>query len=591
MMCRTSIVAAIALAGSVLWSAAPQGQADTDYQALVRLFMGISRADARGGGEGGFSPASQADRATAARGGAAAPAGRGAMPPGTRAGMGGVPDYSPAALAAQKEQIDSARQRLAAIDPGNWPILQKVDYLLTLAQINQQDFQHRVLQPWARDPGHYVDMLLRLAFLDLPIPPERLPVYQAQLKNVPTLLEHARTNLTKPSGEFARFALFYLENTGGVNNREPRRPVLPRGAIGWYRDLVEQASQKQPELVDDAKRALAGVESYRDWIKANMSKWTEPGRIGLEHYAWYLRHVKYIPLTVEQIRWIGQAEWDRTRAFLAIEQNRNKINGVPELTMAASPEELERKITDAEKHLRPFIAKYQLLTIPADVPDHFESEARWIVRPDGSRNFWERHVYRDPLQIHIHSAIPGHAFEGMMQLRLSNPIRRQQSMRDTVNAEGWAVWLEEMFLQHGIYETRPRARENAYIAQLFRAARVTAELNMQAGKWSAEDVIKFWLDEIPMMEENLARQDATHGLRRPTELINTVTGKWQVEHLLADRMRQLGDKFHLGEFHDQVLQMGLIPWALIRWELTGLDDEIKPMWEEARKTLRTAAGH
>lgn len=581
MMCRTWIAPTMMLAASVLWSAAPNGQVTNDYQTLVRIFQEIRGG--RGGGEGAFTLATAVDRATGRRGG-----GPGAGAPG---GEAGGPDYSPAGLEARATRMAMVRQRLAAINPDDWPISQKVDYLLTVAQINHQDFQHRVLQPWARDPGHYVDTLLRFAMVDFPIPPERLPMFKTQLENIPKILEQARTSLTKPSSEFGRFAIFYLENTGGVNNREPRRAVLPQGAVGWYRDLIEQATKKQPELVEGAKRALAAIESYRDWIKTNMKNWTEPGRIGLGHYGWYLRHVKYIPLSVDQIRWIGQAEWDRTRAFLAIEQNRNKIHRVSDLTMADAPEELERRIIEAEKHLRAFIIKYKLLTIPADVADHFESEARWIVRPDRSRNFWERHVYRNPLQIHIHASIPGHVFQGVMRSRLANPIRRQPFTQDTVNSEGWAVWLEEMLLQAGVYDNLPRAKENAYIAQLFRAARVTAELNMQAGKWSAEEVIKFWMDEIPMMEENLARQDATHGLRSPTNLINTVTGKFQVEHLLADRMRQLGDKFDLGQFHDQLLQMGMIPWALIRWELTGLDDEIKPMWEEARKTLHSAAGH
>jgi len=29
---------------------------------------------------------------------------------------------------------------------------------------------------------------------------------------------------------------------------------------------------------------------------------------------------------------------------------------------------------------------------------------------------------------------------------------------------------------------------------------------------------------------------------------------------------------------DEVLNTGTIPWSLIRWEMTGLDDEINELW-------------
>jgi len=50
-----------------------------------------------------------------------------------------------------------------------------------------------------------------------------------------------------------------------------------------------------------------------------------------------------------------------------------------------------------------------------------------------------------------------------------------------------------------------------------------------------------------------------------------------VEQLLTDRQRQLGDAFDLGAFHDAFLAAGPIPIALIRWEMTGLDDELRAL--------------
>ncbi|NWN33740.1 hypothetical protein GY663_31675, partial [Klebsiella michiganensis] len=45
--------------------------------------------------------------------------------------------------------------RLAAIDDSAWPIPQRVDYMVVLAEMRGLEFQHRVMQPWKRDPAFY----------------------------------------------------------------------------------------------------------------------------------------------------------------------------------------------------------------------------------------------------------------------------------------------------------------------------------------------------------------------------------------------------------------------------------------------------
>ena len=56
-----------------------------------------------------------------------------------------------------------------------------------------------------------------------------------------------------------------------------------------------------------------------------------------------------------------------------------------------------------------------------------------------------------------------------------------------------------------------------------------------------------------------------------------IVGKVQFMKLFRDRSNQLGDEFVLRDFLDDVLNTGSIPWSLIRWEMTGLDDEIREL--------------
>ncbi len=57
----------------------------------------------------------------------------------------GVPDYTAATFARRHAELPRWRARLAAIDPGRWPVEQQVDYELLRAELNGFDFYVRVL--------------------------------------------------------------------------------------------------------------------------------------------------------------------------------------------------------------------------------------------------------------------------------------------------------------------------------------------------------------------------------------------------------------------------------------------------------------
>jgi hypothetical protein len=70
--------------------------------------------------------------------------------------IGGVPDYSAEAMKRQQYELTNWQQRLQAFDTTGWPLKSQIDYYLVWAEMNGLDFDHRVLQPWVRDPAFYV---------------------------------------------------------------------------------------------------------------------------------------------------------------------------------------------------------------------------------------------------------------------------------------------------------------------------------------------------------------------------------------------------------------------------------------------------
>jgi hypothetical protein len=486
-----------------------------------------------------------------------------------------VPDYTPTAIDAQKRGLVELQARLAKIDGTVWPPSGKVDYLLVRAELNGMDFDHRVVRPWARDPDLYVDAIRRTAYTQLPVKPDRLAQLRTDLRAVPRILEQARANLVTPSGELAGMAIRQLQQSDGINQGEPRRAVPPEGVIGWYRDLIGRLEKAHPDLLPDARAALAAAERFRDWLKAEQPSMKESAAVGLENYNWFLRHVRLMPFTAEDVRLLGRREEERARTFLEIEEHRNRK--LPPIEPVKTAEEHERRVREAEERIRSFVREHNLLTIPSDTPPQFETDAFWIVRPGGKRHFWEELTYRDPLNNHIHASIPGHMFDAHIQRTQRNPIRR--GYRDGARAEGWGFYIEEMFLQAGLLDGRPRSKELFYIAQLKRAIRIPCELKMQTGEFTLQQAIDHMVREVPLMEPDLARYDLAIYLRRPSYGMNYVIGKLQIERLINDRLRQLGDRFDLGRFHDEFLSAGPIPISLTRYEMTGADDEIKLFWE------------
>ena len=68
-------------------------------------------------------------------------------------------------------------------------------------------------------------------------------------------------------------------------------------------------------------------------------------------------------------------------------------------------------------------------------------------------------------------------------------------------------------------------------------------------------------------------------LRQPGYGSSYITGKALMDRLLADYASQRGDRFALADFFADVGAAGIIPWPLVRLELTGLDDDIRQLSE------------
>ena len=489
----------------------------------------------------------------------------------------GVPQFGVDAVAARADAIGDVQRRLRTIDPSSWSVAGKIDYLLVWAKANGLEFEHRVNRPWQKDPILYLDQVRRVPYVELPVAGAAAERWRQSLAAVPRILRQAEINLTEPSGELAGLALFHLDNFDGVGQGQPYRDDPPDGTIGWFSDLCERVAEAQPGDAQVCAAAPEGVIRYRDWLAEQRPGMPSSAGIGTANLEWYFRNVRLLPYGVSEIVQLGEREFHRYRSAYEITRNRNR--DLPELELTRPRAQHEERTREAERQIRSLIREQNLLTFPDSMPEWFDTDTFWSPRALTDRHFWEELQFRNTFNNHIHASIPGHRFDGLLARAIENPIRR--GYRDGSRTEGWATYIEEMFVLAGLTRDVPRADELFYVALLKRASRIYAETQMHAGAFSLDEANRYMIEFVPYMEEDLGRYDLEGYLRRPGSGSGYIIGKIQIEKMLSEQAMELGDDFDLGAFHDELLSYGMIPLTLIRWEMTGVDDEVRSLWREA----------
>jgi len=492
-----------------------------------------------------------------------------------------VPDYTAAAMRAQHRALAAYRARLAAFDVAGWPVAEQVDYHLVRAEMNGLDFDHRVLRPWARNPCFYTVIYpsptdvparegpvmygaIELWQYPFPLAPDRLAELEARLGAIPAILDQAKTNLVEGATDLWRL---------GVRETGRERAALA--------SLAGRAAGPHPDLVPVIERASAALADFQTWLETRRKTMIQPSGIGVGNYDWYMKNVHLVPYTWAQQLTIIERELARAWSQLKLEETRNR--GLPPLALAASAEQSHARFVAATRDFVGFLRSHEIFTVPDYALDALLAHEGGFVPPTRLRDFFTQVELRDAHPMRAH---------GMHWIDLAraarephpSPIRREPLLYNIwdMRAEGLATGMEELAMRAGYLDDWPRARELVYSMLANRAARAMGDLKMHSREFTLDEAMAFAVDHTPYgwlsPEGNTVWFDEQLYLGQPGYGTSYVVGKVHIDRLLADRARQLGDRFSLRETLDAFQDAGLIPVSLIRWELTGLDDEVRRLW-------------
>src|SRR5205085_1669949 len=150
---------------------------------------------------------------------------------------------------------------------------------------------------------------------------------------------------------------------------------------------------------------------------------------------------------------------------------------------------------------------------------------------------------------------------------LKDEIRRQHG--DTVFVEGWALYGEEMLLREGLYPDNSAGHGQVLRAARYRGARIGVDVNLHTGRWTFDQAVNYF-KETGGLDPEAAEGEAAGAATSPTQKISYIIGKWQIMNLLGRYRDKMGDKFRLGQFHDELIANGSLPVSVIEWLM--LDD-------------------
>jgi len=156
-----------------------------------------------------------------------------------------------------------------------------------------------------------------------------------------------------------------------------------------------------------------------------------------------------------------------------------------------------------------------------------------------------------------HEGIPGHHMQIAIGMELQYLPKFRTLGGHTAYIEGWALYAEAVPKELGLY-TDPYSDFGRLSMEIFRAARLVVDTGIHSKKWTREQAVKYYLDNIPNPEGDV-RAEIDRYIVWPGQATAYKIGMLKIMELRKHAETQLGNAFDIREFHDVILANGSVP--------------------------------
>ena len=162
--------------------------------------------------------------------------------------------------------------------------------------------------------------------------------------------------------------------------------------------------------------------------------------------------------------------------------------------------------------------------------------------------------------VFLHEAIPGHHYQISLQNENTALPKFRRFGGYSAFSEGWGLYCESLGKELGLY-TDPYQYAGSLGGEMHRAIRLVVDVGLHAKGMTREEAIRYMMDN-EVITEQLATAEIERYMGNPGQALSYKVGQLKILEWRARYEKQLGKKFDLRAFHDELLAGGGMPLAV-----------------------------
>jgi len=348
-----------------------------------------------------------------------------------------------------------------------------------------------------------------------------------------------------------------------------------------YKEVIEKGIYPVNARMRDFLR-----DSYLPLAREQVGLSAMKGGEGL--YQYMIEQTTTLPLKADEIHQLGLSEVTRIKTGMeAIKKEVGFKGTLPEFFehlrtdakfKAASRDALTQGYYDIGKKVDAVIGQ-QFKVIPKaplEIKPYEEFREKYEAggsyqngTPDGKRpgtfyfNAYDLPSRTTPgmTTLYLHEGAPGHHFQIMLAQENEALPAFMRFGGNTAYVEGWALYSETLGYDLGLFKD-PYQRFGTLSDEMLRAMRLVVDTGLHSKGWTREQAIDYML-----ANSDMGKTDATAEVERyiaiPSQALAYKIGALTIQRLKKKSQDALGKKFDVREFHNQVLNTGALPLAVL----------------------------
>lgn len=505
-------------------------------------------------------------------------------------------DGSQKAIDDDLEQSRKYLARFEAIDTAGFPEQEALNKTLMVRDLRQALEEER-FKPWEMPVSQFGGAHLFLPQLVSILSFQSVKDYDdyiARMKQVPRMFDETVIQMRKGMAEGLMPPRILLEKVveqanGLATKAADATPFAE--PFGKFPDAISAAEQKR--LREQGLAAIRGSvlpayvkftsfvrEEYAPKGRNDPGVWSLPD--GPERYAFRVKQSTTTDLTPEEIHQIGLAQVKEIEARMVEVVNQLGFKDLK--SFSASLPANSKVHVHSRKEILDLYQKYidqmygklpamfgrlpkaKVLVLPIEEFREKEASTHYVeAAQDGSRpahvmvntgNF-EKGTTLDCETTAYHEGVPGHHLQIAIAQELPQLPPFRQNEYYTAYTEGWALYSERLGKEVGFFQD-PYSYYGHLQDDMLRAIRLVVDTGFHYKHWTRQQVVDFFHDHSAIDEAEV-QSETDRYMAWPAQALGYKIGQLEILKLRQYAKDELGDKFQLSNFHDEVLGAGALP--------------------------------